>query len=256
MSDHFWRQLPAGLLKKKARGWMRLDIGVRELVVELARAQNFKCAFCDETQDLIIEHDHDPERGTGDKPTIYNIRGLACSGCNWHLGMYEADERGDYRGFGDAHIRISEHNFYPYAQAYDHRVLTLIEEELEQRMEPVNYWHRRRFLQKFDEREWSRDYPWPSYFGEIKERRRMIIRTPEQFWNAFAASVRFVVEEQRRNPDFEIPEAFIRVVVLVKPIFDEVWPQIEDRYRAIQAEKLAQRPILSPPSSGATEASV
>lgn len=81
---------------------MRLDPGVRKLVVELARAQNFKCAFCDATRGLIIEHDHYPERGTGDKPTVYNIRGLACSGCNWHLGMYEADERGDYRGFDDA----------------------------------------------------------------------------------------------------------------------------------------------------------
>ncbi len=98
---------------------MRLDLDVRELVVELARGQNFKCAFCDETQDLIIEHDHYPERGSGDKPTIYNIRGLACSGCNWHLGMYEADERGDYRGFDDAYIRIDENDFYPYAQAYD-----------------------------------------------------------------------------------------------------------------------------------------
>lgn len=227
---------------------MRLDVGVRKLIVELARAQNFKCAFCDQAHDLIIEHDHDPERGAGDKPTVYNIRGLACSGCNWHLGMYEADERGDYRGFDDAFIRIGEHQFYPYAQAYNHRVLTLIEKELEQRMDPVNYWRRVLFLQKFDEREWSRDYPWPSYFGEIKRRRRMIIRTPEQFWNVFAASVRFVVEQKRKNPDFEIPEAFLRVAVLVKPILDEVWPRIEDCYRAIQAEKLAPAPGLSLPA--------
>jgi hypothetical protein len=32
MSDHFWHQLPAGLLKKTARGWMRLDLGMRKLV--------------------------------------------------------------------------------------------------------------------------------------------------------------------------------------------------------------------------------
>jgi hypothetical protein len=31
-------------------------------------------------------------------------------------------------------------------------VLTLIEKDLEQRMEPSNYWRRRLFLQKFDER--------------------------------------------------------------------------------------------------------
>lgn len=148
------------------------------------------------------------ERGSGDKLTVYNVRGLTCSGCNWHLGMYEADERGDYRGFDDAYIRIDERRFYPYAQAYVHRALTLIEEELEQRMEPSSYWKRRLFLQKFDERDWRRDYPWPSYFSEIKRRRRMIIRTPEQFWEAFAASARFVLEQKRRGPDFEIPEAF------------------------------------------------
>ncbi|MGY8710488.1 endonuclease domain-containing protein [Bradyrhizobium sp. 18BD] len=247
MSDHFWRQLPAGILKKKARGWMRLDADVRELVVELARAQDFKCAFCDETHDLIIEHDHYPERGSGEKLTVYNIRGLTCSGCNWHLGMYEADERGDYRGFDDAFIRIDERDFYPYAQAYEHRVLTLIEKELEDRMEPVNYWRRRFFLQKFDEREWSRDYPWPSYFAEIKQRRRIRISTPEQFWNMFVACARFVIEEKRRNPDFEIPEDFIRMVVAVKPLLDDAWPLIEERYQAIKAKKLAEAQLLSPP---------
>jgi len=228
---------------------MRLDLGVRKLIVELARAQDFKCAFCDKRRDLIIEHDHYPERGSGDKLSVYNIRGPACSGCNWHLGMYEADERGDYRGFDEAYIRISEHDFYPYAEAYDHRVLTLIEKEFEQRMEPRNYWRRRLFLQKFDEREWSRYYPWPSYFDEIEQQRRMRIRTPEQFWNAFAACVRFVAEEKRKNPGFEIPEEFMRIAIRVKPILDEAWPQIEERYRAIQAKKQADIPILSPPPS-------
>lgn len=189
--------------------------------------------------------DHRARSLSGARPwrqtSVYNIRGLTSPGCNWHLGMYEADERGDYRGFDDAFIRIDERVFYPYAQAYDNRVLTPIKEELEQRMDPVNYWRRGLFLQKFDEREWSRHYPWQ------KRRRRMIVRTPEQFWNAFAASARLVVKERRSNPDFEIPEAFIRIVVLVKPIIDEVWPQIEERYRApterlrLAAERLAMR---------------
>jgi hypothetical protein len=249
MSDRLWSELPAGFLKKSPKGWMRLDRDVRRLVVELAREQKFKCAFCDKAKGLIIEHDHWPERGSGDKLTIYNVRGLACSGCNWHLGMYEADERGDYRGFDDAYIRIDENDFYPYAQAYDDRVLTLIETELEQRMEPSNYWRRRLFLQKFDEREWSRRHPWPSYFGEIKERRRMIIRTPEQFWESFGACVRFVVEEKQKNPDFEIPEQFIRVAVRVKSLLDEIWPQIEGRYMAIQAKKQASLPMISRPQA-------
>lgn len=241
MSDHLWDQLPAGLLKRTPKGWMRLDREVRVLVVELARSQKFRCAFCDRTRGLIIEHDHWPERGSGDKLTIYNVRGLACSRCNWHLGMYEADARGDYRGWDDASIYISERDFEPYAYAYECRILTLLEKELEQRLRPVNYWRRRLFLQKFDDwREWSRGrYPWPFYFAEIKERRRRKIRTPEQFWTTLAACVRFVVEERRKNPNFELPEQFLQVLVRVKPILNEVWPHIEARYRAIEAERQA-----------------
>jgi hypothetical protein len=75
----------------------------------------------------------------------------------------------------------------------------------------------------------------------------MIIRTPEQFWESFGAWVSFVVEEKEKNPDFEIPKQFIRVAVRVKSLLDEIWPQIEERYLAIKAEKLAQIPALSPP---------
>jgi hypothetical protein len=250
MSDRLWCQFPAGFLKKTAKGWMRLDRDVRELVVNLAHAQNFKCAFCDATRNLIIEHDHWPERGSGDKLTVYNIRGLACRRCNWHLGMYEADARGDYRGWDDANIHISERDFEPYAYAYDCRVLALIERELEQRLAPRNYWRRRLFLQKFDDwSEWGRrDYPWSSYFAEIRERRRRTIRTPEQFWKVLFACTRFIVEEKRRNPNFEIPEQFLRIVVRLKPILDEAWPQIEERYRAIQAEKQSNS-LLETPSA-------
>jgi hypothetical protein len=56
-------------------------------------------------------------------------------------------------------------------------------------MEPSNYWRRRLFLQKFDERaSGAFCYPWKSYFGEIKERLRMKIRTPEQFWKVSDAA--------------------------------------------------------------------
>ncbi|WP_425988599.1 hypothetical protein [Afipia sp. DC4300-2b1] len=159
--------------------------------------------------------------------------------------MYGADERGDYRGFDDAYIRISESDFEPYAYAYDCRVLALIEKELERELGPRIYWRRVLALQKFDD--WQERSRWRhpplSYFSEIKERRRSIIRTPEQFWEGFLASARFVVEEKRRNPDFEIPEQFLAVWFKLKPILDEVWPQIEERYRTIQAERqLSARP--------------
>jgi hypothetical protein len=155
--------------------------------------------------------------------------------------MFEADARGDSRGWDDAFIHISERDFEPYAYAYECRILALLERELEQQLGPVNYWRRRLFLQKFDDwREWGRGrYPWPSYFAEIKERRRWRIRTPERFWNTLAACVRFIVEEKRRNPDFEIPEQVLQVLIRVKPILDDVWPHIEERYRAIQAERQA-----------------
>ena len=240
MTDDLWGQLPAGFLKKSEKGWMRLDQDVRQLVVELARSQKFKCAFCDRTKGLVIEHDHWPERGSGDKLTIYNVRGLACTRCNWHLGMHEADARGDYRGWDDAYISISERDFEPYAYAYECRILALFEDELEQRLGPLNYWRRRLFLQKVEDfREWGGRSLWRSHFTELKKHQQWKIRTPEQFWNTLAACMRFVVEETRKNPDFEIPEQFMRLLVRVKPILDEIWPQIEDRYRAIQAEKQA-----------------
>jgi hypothetical protein len=77
---------------------------------------------------------------------------------------------------------------------------------------------------------------WRSHFTELKKRQRWKIRTPEQFWNTLAACMRFVVEETRKNQDFEIPEQFMQLLMRVKPILDEIWPQIEGRHRAIQAK--------------------
>ena len=248
MSDRLWYQLPTGFLKKKAKGWLKLDYDVRALVVELARAQNFKCAFCDKTKNLIIEHDHWPERGSGDKLTVYNIRGLVCSRCNWHLGMHEADARGDYRGWDNAFIHISERDFEPYAYAYDCRILALFDEELKQTLPPRIYWRRYFLLEKFDDwNEWGRQhYPWRSYFAEIKERRRWIIRTPEQCLTALAACTRFIVEQIEKNPDFEIPEQFLQIIAQLQPIIEEIWPQIEERYWALKAEKQSKLLLPAP----------
>jgi hypothetical protein len=52
-----------------------------------------------------------------------------------------------------------------------------------------------------------------------------------------ATCTRFVVQETRSNPDFVIPDQFLLILARVKPILEEIWPQIEDRYRAIQAKK-------------------
>lgn len=246
MSDHLWRKLPEGFLKKSAKGWMRLDHDVRLLVAELARAQSFKCAFCRETKKLVIDHNHYPLHGRSDKFTVYNVRGLVCSRCNWHIGMYEADERGDYRGWDDAYIRISEQELYPYGQAYDHRVLSLIEREIECQLGPLNYSRRCLFLQKFDDwREWGGRYPWRSYFAEIKQRHRSKIRTPKQFLKSLAAIARFVIDQKQKNPGYEPPPQFIELLIRVKPTMDDIWPEIEERYRTIQAERQASRSLES-----------
>lgn len=245
MSDSLWSQLPAGFLKKTPRGWMRLDRDVRRLVVELARKQDFKCAFCHRAHGLIIEHDHWPVRDSGEKLTVYNVRGVACTRCNWHLGMYEADARGDYRGWDDAHIYISERDFEPYAHAYESRIVALFEEELKQRLAPCNYWHRRIFLQKVDDwREWGGRSLWRTHFAELKERQRRKIRSPEQFFKTLAACMRFVVEEKRKNPNFKIPDQLLQSLIRVKSILDEIWPQLEERYLALQAK---QQLALPPP---------
>src|ERR1700730_7845934 len=94
MSLILWNQLPAGFLKMNYKRWVRLGHAIQQLIVELASEQHFKCALCSEDQALEVDHDHDPEHGTGDVLTIYNIRGLACHRCNWHLMVYEKDQRG------------------------------------------------------------------------------------------------------------------------------------------------------------------
>jgi hypothetical protein len=96
------------------------------------------------------------------------------------------------------------------------------------------------FLQRADDfREWGGRSLWRSHFTELKERQRWKIRTPDQFWKVLAACTRFVVEETRRNPDFVVPDQFLLILARVKPMLDEIWPQIENRYRAIQAKNQA-----------------
>ena len=59
MTDHLWDELPVGFLRKSAKGWMRLDRDVRQLVVELARSQINELSSL--VRDLQIELDY--ERG-------------------------------------------------------------------------------------------------------------------------------------------------------------------------------------------------
>ncbi len=48
--------------------------------------------------------------------------------------------------------------------------------------------------------------PWYWGLDEIKERRRFIIRTPEQFLNALKAIVEYMKNELAKDPDWMPPE--------------------------------------------------
>ena len=228
-----WGELPPGFLKKGDRGWDRLDYAVKLLIVELAEQQNFKCAFCSKNRGLIIEHDHYPEQGPGDRPTIHNIRGLTCHGCNVHLEWYEKEQRGDYVGLDSVYSRIDSSDYETYIYDYDCRIIRYHEKRLET---CPNYWPRRLFLNKFDEwgkDGWRREYPWKWEFEEIKRKRHGLIRTPKQALNCLVACMKFVAEEIKKDPNFQPPEAFIDLMIRLKPLFEVIRP----RYEAIVAKR-------------------
>lgn len=245
MSLHLWNDLPSGFLKMKLSSWRKLDYRIKLLVVELARQQEFKCAHCDETQALVIEHDHDPEYGPGgDIKTIYNIRGLACHRCNWHIGQYEAGQRGEISSWPHVFICVSDERYESYVWEYRSRVHPLIEAKLEEEMGSPNYWRRRRFLQKFDGwKEWGgtrRNYPWYWGFDEIKDKKNGSIRTPKQFLQMLVGVMKFVLEEFKRNPDFQPPEAFFQLMIKVEPLVETIRSIAEARLAAVETNNLAK----------------
>lgn len=151
-----WKKLPRGLLKKRFKARDRLGPDVKRLVVKLAEEQKLKCVHCPRERNLIIEHDHDPIFGTGDKLTAFNIRGLVCQRCNWHLMIYEKDLNGEYRGLDDVSNYISNSEWETYIYAHDTLVAMLYESQLEERMGTLKYLKRRIFLDKFDDwKEWG-----------------------------------------------------------------------------------------------------
>ena len=218
MSWALWNKLPDGLLKMQFKRFDRLDYDLKALIVELATTQKFKCALCDCERGLIVEHDHDPAIGRGDVPTIYNTRGLTCHRCNWHLGLYENSKfsrYGGYSGFEEAFCYVSECDWDAYTYRYDCRVLTLHENELEQKC--PNYWQRRLFLDKFDEwREWGARYPWRWCFGEIKDQKYGKIRSPEQFLRHLKASGEFLKRQLEENPNWEPPEELVPALIRLR----------------------------------------
>jgi hypothetical protein len=238
MSWALWNKLPHGFLKRGYKNFDKLDHRVKALIVDLATQQNFRCALCSRDRHLIVEHDHNPFQGTGNVPTIYNIRGLTCQRCNWHLMMYE---HSDYVFFGEASSNISSQEWDEYIYGYDCRVVALHESELEERC--PNYWQRRLFLNKFDDwSEWGnrrREYPWRWYFGEIKDQKYGKIRTTAQFLKMLAAVNQFLKNELEKDPNYEPPDELVKALFRIKPFLDELRPTVEARLAEIRKSKEA-----------------
>jgi hypothetical protein len=219
MSLAFWDTMPVGFLKMGYKSWRRLDSGVKHVVAELAESQKFRCALCSETRDLVIDHDHEPEEGPGHPYTAFNIRGLVCQGCNWHLIVYEKQESGDYFGWENADSRISNDKYESYDYVYRCRVRPLIEAKLEQRMGSANYWRRALTLQRFDA--WYYDGEWSEWRDRWAKRQAWKIKTPEQFIERMQMIVKFYSEQIDKNPDFVLPDEFIKLVAKVRGLIQE-----------------------------------
>jgi hypothetical protein len=240
VSFTLWNKLPDGFLQMSYKRWAKLDNDVKRLIVELATEQKFKCAHCTRVRKLVVEHDHDPQHGPGDKYTVYNIRGLVCQRCNWHLMLCEKDKNGEYRGFDDVQSYVSDNEWESYIYTYEGRVGALLEALLEEKLGPQNYWRRRLFLNKFDDwREWGGSYPWYWAFDEIKDEKYGKIRTPKQFFKTLVGCMQFIKGELEKNPDFEIPDEFIRLMVRVKPVLDELRPIAEARLLELRSKNSA-----------------
>jgi Recombination endonuclease VII len=227
MSD--WNDLPQGFLRLGFNRWLRFE-PLRDLIVKQARKQNFRCALCSTDRRLIVEHDHDPHIGEWERPTIYNTRGLVCERCNRHIDFYEQRERGDY-GWHHVNICFSDSEYDDYIYAYEMRVLALWENDLQKRL-GHRYWRRRIFVDKFYdwyEGRWY-EYPWKSYFNEIRILRRWT-QHPEELFKTLLACMKFVAAEIEKNPNYQPPSDFIKVMFRIKPIIDELRPIAEAQTR-------------------------
>ena len=219
MSIVLWQKLPERFLRMKFPAWNKLDHNVKRVVVELAKKQDFTCALCSRNHGLEVEHDHDPQEGPGDRYTVYNIRGLVCRGCNWHLRFYEAQESGEYFGWDNANCRISSRDYEDYICAYECRVSPLTETLLEQRMGSRNYWRRRLVLQKFDE--WFYVDGFSGWRERWEENHKWDIRTPKRCVQVLIALMQFVIEQLKEDPNYQPPEKIFEILAKIRPIIEQ-----------------------------------
>lgn len=219
MSFDLWTQLPDQFLRMKFARWQKLDHDVRNIIVELANKQKFKCAICgNRNRNLVVDHDHEPEEGPGDRFTIYNIRGLVCQGCNWDLGFYEKEARGEAFGWDNADCNLSDRDYERYIFIYERRAGALREALLEKRI--PNYWTRRIVLERFDSWFYEGGKP-PGWYMKYKEEQNNKIETPEDALNALVATFRFINEQFKANPNYEPPDEFWKLFATVRPLIEK-----------------------------------
>lgn len=253
MSLGFWNLFPDRHLKMSYSTWRRLDHGVKELLVELAREQGFKCAFCPRTTHLIVEHDHDPDHERGDRYTVFNVRGLACKRCNTHISIFEKAEQGEGWGFGYAHSRLSSDEYHSYMSRYVSRVAPLIEALMKKKLGSRIYWRRRNALSKFDDwRVWGLQRSWRKNIDEVKRRKRSIIRTPEQGLKVLASLVDYVKRQMEADPSYEPPDEFIRLIVRAKPFVDGLVQTVEEHFQ-MKISEVVEQSLKNKAAQKATE---
>jgi len=111
---------------------------------------------------------------------------------------------------------------------------------MKERLGSQNYWRRRNFLFKFDDwTEWGGKrremYPWYWGFDEIKDRKYGYFRTTKRIQELlrFVTAYAQLIEEQHsKDPKYQPPEAFLKIIFWLKPIFDRLRPEIEAKMAA------------------------
>jgi recombination endonuclease VII len=216
MSVRLWKEMPEGFLKIGFKAFDKLDHDIKQLIFDLAKDQNFKCALCSKRRDLIIEHEHEPREKV--PCTVYNIRGLVCGRCNKALMGCDMEECGYFTNWENGYPYLSSDDYQNYKYRFDCRVAPLIDAAHVKRVGCRNTAHREHVLWMLDARYEEGRFPWQrrskgTWDGEI--------RSPEQAIEVLTACVEFVAEQFKKDPNYEPPEIFLKLMVQIRPILDQ-----------------------------------
>ncbi len=214
MSIQLWKEMPEGFLKKRFKAFDKLDHAVKRLIVDLAKDQKFKCAFSFCDKKYVLEIEHEP----GEKLSYTNIRGLVCHRCNLALRAYEMEERGEYSSWENGHPYIGDDEVEAYRYTFECRKDLLIDALEEKRMGPVKYWRKKRILDMLDARYEERRLPWQHRSDETWDGK---IRSPEHALRVLAGCMQFVVEQLKKDQNYQPPENFLKVTAQIHPIIEE-----------------------------------